>query len=335
MNLLQTNQLLVGYDRCQLHEKPINYQLSRGQLVCLLGPNGVGKSTLLRTLAGFQKPVGGAVYWSGAQPSKMKPFEKAAHTAFVSPHPASPEHMRAIDAIKLGRHHFTGWLDQLNIQDQTIINQCVEQLNIEHLINRTLNSLSDGERQRIEIARSLCQQASLLILDEPTAFLDLPHKVQLMQTLQNLCHQSNISVLMSSHDLDLSLGWADQIILFSGLKTILFGSPEEMVLSGNIMQFSSEAAETWDMSLGYLRILRNRQKLIILEGPESLHKTWTQRGLERLGFTISDDIHGDVAVIRVAPDQNSKYIEWTLQEGPKTSTFTSIDQAMQYLSALI
>ena len=110
----------------------------------------------------------------------MTSFDRASHTAFVSPHPSSPEHMRAIDAIKLGRFHFTGWLDQLSSEDKLIIDKIAHQLEVNHLLDRTLQSLSDGERQRIEIARCLCQQAKLLILDEPTAFLDLPHKVRLI-----------------------------------------------------------------------------------------------------------------------------------------------------------
>lgn len=331
MNLLHTENLFVGYGQCKLHQTALNYSLSQGKLICLLGPNGIGKSTLLRTFAGFNRPLEGRVFWSENQPSLMKSFERAAHTAFVSPHPSSPEHMRAIDAIKLGRFHFTGWLDQLSAKDKLVIDKVAEQLEVNHLLDRTLQSLSDGERQRIEIARCLCQQAKLLILDEPTAFLDLPHKVRLMQSLQNLCHTEKISAILSTHDLDLSLGWADEIILFTGQRKILVGSPEEIVLSGDIMQFCEEAQDTWDISLGYLRIRSKNERCINLEGPECLQKIWTQRGLERLGYRVNNHSEGHKPIVAVQIKQESERCEWILHRNNEQQVFDNIKKLLDQL----
>lgn len=331
MNLLHTENLFVGYGNCKLHQTALNYSLSKGKLVCLLGPNGIGKSTLLKTFAGFKEPLKGNVFWSENQPSLMTSFDRASHTAFVSPHPSSPEHMRAIDAIKLGRFHFTGWLDQLSSEDKLIIDKIAHQLEVNHLLDRTLQSLSDGERQRIEIARCLCQQAKLLILDEPTAFLDLPHKVRLMQSLQNLCHTENISTILSTHDLDLSLGWADEIILFTGKREVLIGSPEEIILSGDIMQFCEEAQDTWDISLGYLRVRSNRERCINLEGPECLQKVWTQRGLERLGYKVEYQTKGHEPIIIVEIQKEPESCKWILHTNNERRVFDNIKKLLDQL----
>ena len=331
--LLEANELVVGYGQCNLNDKPLNYCWDAGQLVCLLGPNGVGKSTLLRTIAGFQKPVSGNVFWQGSDPLKLQAHRRASMMAFVSPHSLSPPHMCAYDVIKLGRYTFTGWLDRLDQEDKLIIEEAIEQLEIRHLLSRNLDSLSDGERQRVEIARSLCQQAKILILDEPTAFLDLPHKVQLMQTLQTICRSKQICVLMSSHDLDLSLGWADQILLFSQFRQILQGIPEQLVLSGDILKFSHDAYQNWDLSSGYLKLTRKQTRSILLKGQDSLHKTWTQRGLERIGYFVLESEMNNHAIVHIEINSEQELVKWYLSNANQKYEFTSIELLLNHLQA--
>ena len=139
--LLEANKLVVGYDQCNLHDEPLNYSWDAGQLICLLGPNGVGKSTLLRTIAGFQKPVSGNVFWQGSDPEKLQAHQRASMMAFVSPHSLSPPHMCAYEVIKLGRYAFTGWLDRLDQKDKLIIEEAIEQLEIRHLLLEILIAL--------------------------------------------------------------------------------------------------------------------------------------------------------------------------------------------------
>ena len=329
--LLETNNLVVGYGQCNLHDDPLNYSWDAGQLICLLGPNGVGKSTLLRTIAGFQKPISGNVSWQGSDPLKLLAHQRASMMAFVSPHSLSPPHMRAYDVIKLGRFAFTGWLDRLKEEDELIIEEAIEQLEISHLLHRNLDSLSDGERQRVEIARSLCQQAKILILDEPTAFLDLPHKVQLMQTLQTICRTKQICVLLSSHDLDLSLGWADKILLFSQFRQILQGIPEQLVLSGEILKFSQDASQNWDLSRGYLKLVRKQTQSIVLKGQESLQKVWTQRGLERIGYLVLDSNTSHHAIVEIQINSELDSVKWCLSADNQKHEFNSIEMLLNHL----
>lgn len=184
-----------------------------GSLVCLVGANGTGKSTLIRTVAGFQKPLGGDVLVGMAgniQPTgQMKRSEKSRMIGVVLTERPVLEHLTVRDVVGLGRTPYTGLFGNLSDADRAAVDRALQLAGIAHIAERDMACLSDGERQKVMIAKALAQQPSVLVLDEPSAFLDYPSKKELMSLLARLAHEENKTILVSSHDLHIISGAAD------------------------------------------------------------------------------------------------------------------------------
>ena len=206
----------------------LDLTLNKGELVCLVGPNGVGKSTLLRTLAGLQSPLQGEVHLDSIPLQKLSSQERAKAISVVLTEGVNVGVMQAFSVVALGRHPYTNWLGSLENEDIDIIRKSLRSVQAEELSRQYFHELSDGERQKIMIARALAQEPAILMLDEPTAFLDLPRRVVIMQVLRNLAHELEKVVLVSTHDLDLALKSADVIWLMSQGGQLNVGAPEDL-----------------------------------------------------------------------------------------------------------
>lgn len=211
MTAITTNRLTVGYRGHRVVED-ISLSLPCGRLVCLLGPNGAGKSTLLRTLCGFQPPIAGTVTISGSDITTMSAAEVARLVSVVlTDRPLTPS-LTAAEMVGMGRAPYTGFWGRLSDDDRRLVSEAMQTVGIAPLATRRMGRLSDGERQKVMIAKALAQHTPVIVLDEPTAFLDYPSKVAIMKTLARLAHDEGKTILMSTHDLELAAQLGDELM---------------------------------------------------------------------------------------------------------------------------
>lgn len=211
MTAITTNRLTVGYRGHRVVED-ISLSLPCGRLVCLLGPNGAGKSTLLRTLCGFQPPIAGTVTISGSDITTMSAAEVARLVSVVlTDRPLTPS-LTAAEMVGMGRAPYTGFWGRLSDEDRRLVSEAMQTVGIAPLATRRMGQLSDGERQKVMIAKALAQHTPVIVLDEPTAFLDYPSKVAVMKTLARLAHDEGKTILMSTHDLELAAQLGDELM---------------------------------------------------------------------------------------------------------------------------
>lgn len=246
--------------------------MNAGELVCLMGPNGIGKSTLLRTLAGLQKPLQGKI--SDATEKNI---------ALVLTDRIVATNMTVYDLVTYGRYPYLDWSISLSSEDKKIIEESIRQVHIQHLKEKRFYELSDGQLQMAMIARALAQQTPILLLDEPTAHLDLNNRLEIMNLLRSLSRNAGKAILVCTHELDLALQTADRIWLTTTDKKIKEGIPEDLVLDGSfdaVFQFKG-----FDLKTGKVqhKAFRNIAVNVIGEGHEYL---WTKNALERDGYEI-------------------------------------------------
>ena len=211
MTAITTNRLTVGYRGNRVVEDT-SLSLPCGRLVCLLGPNGAGKSTLLRTLCGFQPPIAGTVTISGSDITTMSAAEMARLVSVVlTDRPLTPS-LTAAEMVGMGRAPYTGFWGRLSDEDRRLVSEAMQTVGIAPLATRRMGQLSDGELQKVMIAKALAQHTPVIVLDEPTAFLDYPSKVAVMKTLARLAHDEGKTILMSTHDLELAAQLGDELM---------------------------------------------------------------------------------------------------------------------------
>ena len=212
--ILQTNNLEVGYPNKSVC-KNINLTLKKGKLTALIGKNGIGKSTLIRTLANLQKPILGTVLLNGKEISKYSISDLSKEISLVLTEKLPPNNLSVFELVALGRQPYTNWVGKLSDDDLQKINQAITTTNIENLIDKKHFELSDGQYQKVLIARALAQNTNLIILDEPTTHLDLTHNVSVLKLLKSLANKNQKAILFSTHDIDLAIQLADEIIVIT------------------------------------------------------------------------------------------------------------------------
>lgn len=243
MNSQQTiiiRQLSIGYRLHTRQQKVVsenmNASLLTGQMTCLIGTNGAGKSTLMRTLAGFQKPLAGEVLLQGRNMNEYDDRELARLIGVVLTERVDVNNMTVTEMVALGRSPYTGFWGRLNDEDRQIVADSIRLVGISHLAGRMIQTLSDGERQKVMIAKALAQQTPVILLDEPTAFLDYPSKVEVMQLLKRLSREADKTILLSTHDLELALQMADTLWLMASDGQLHIGSPHDLASQGHLSQ---------------------------------------------------------------------------------------------------
>ncbi len=249
---IELDSLSIGYrDRCVIDN--INATIYSGELTSLLGANGVGKSTLLRTMTANQPKLSGAIYYHSKELSTYSQKELSKMISIVLTERVAIKNISVFELVGFGRSPYTGFWGSVSQEDREIIRESLQLVGIEHLADRMVQALSDGERQKVMIAKALAQQTPIILLDEPTAFLDFPSKVEIMQLLHRLSRLTNKTIFMSTHDLDLALQISDRIWLMDeqGVQT---GIPEDLSLNGNLRHFFERKGVAFDTDTGLFRV---------------------------------------------------------------------------------
>lgn len=224
---LETEKLSVGYDGKPLI-RDVCLQVQRGKIVTLIGPNGSGKSTILKTIVGQLSKVSGTVLLEGAPMERCGQKEIAKRMAILMTERIHPELMTCYDVVSTGRYPYTGALGLLGKEDKHIVEESLELVHGRDMADRPFDAISDGQRQRILLARALCQTPEIIVLDEPTSYLDIRYKLELLTILKTMVREKNLAVLMSLHELDLAQRVSDTVVCVSGDRIDRMGPPEEI-----------------------------------------------------------------------------------------------------------
>lgn len=321
MSILRADHLAIGYKArpnvVVAHD--LTLALKSGELVCLLGPNGAGKSTLMRTLAGMQAPLDGHVILLGDPISTLKPSELARRLSIVLTGRVSTGLLTGYGLVALGRHPYSSWTGRLSRHDEAVIRWAVNAVGAEELAPRRVLELSDGERQKLMIARALAQEPDVILLDEPTAFLDLPRRVEMMRLLRHLAEETGRAILVSTHDLDLALRSAHKLWLMPRGGHLEVGTPEDLILKGAFESAFRAEGVTFDPQTGAFKIHRAIKGEIQVIG-EGIPALWTIRALEREGYCIAVNGHPPQFRIEVTNAQS-----WMLHSAQSSQQYNSIE----------
>lgn len=226
--VISTNALDTGYEK-KVVVSGVEIEIRRGEIVALIGPNGAGKSTVLKTIAGQLDPLGGTVYIEGRARGEYNQSEIARMQAVMLTDRMPAEKMTCEDAVSLGRYPYTGRLGILSAEDRRIVRESMELVHVEELADRDYNAISDGQRQRVLLARAICQEPEIMILDEPTSYLDIRHKLEFLDLLRLLVEERQIGVIMSMHELELAHMVSDRVVCISSEGKIhSSGTPQEV-----------------------------------------------------------------------------------------------------------
>ena len=210
--VISLSQLSVGYTLSHPVISDINLELRSGQLACLIGENGIGKSTLLKTLTGFLPKLKGSLLLGNRDIESFSQRELARQVSIVLTQKPDVQNLTIEEIIGLGRSPYTGFFGRLRAEDCKVVDDAIATMGIEKLRGRMIQTLSDGERQKVMIAKALAQETSIILLDEPTAFLDFPSKAETFQSLQRMAHERDKLILLSTHDLELAVRFADSLL---------------------------------------------------------------------------------------------------------------------------
>ena len=229
---LQTESLAVGYSRRVIVDD-ISFSVLRGEILVLIGPNGAGKSTILKTITGQLTSLRGTIYLDGSPMGTMKEAQIARRMAILMTQRPRAELMTVEDMVSTGRYPYTGRLGILTDKDKRIVDQAMEMVGLASERDRFFEEISDGQKQRALLARAIAQEPEVLILDEPTSYLDMHHKLELLSILKKLVQNKQIAVIMSLHELDLAQKCADHLLCISEGRVDRYGSPEEIFAIGS------------------------------------------------------------------------------------------------------
>jgi len=243
------SELSIGYKVNNTHSRivasGIQASVREGELTCLLGANGVGKSTLLRTLSAFQPKLSGSIFIHQREIETYSHKELSRLIGVVLTEKPDIRNMTVRELVALGRSPYTGFWGNLHKDDWQIVDQAIEHTGIGNLRQRMIHTLSDGERQKVMIAKALAQQTPIVYLDEPTAFLDFPSKVEMMQLLQRLAREQQMTIFLSTHDFELALQIADTLWLMEH-NSLSIGTPQQLADSGALARFVERPGITFN-----------------------------------------------------------------------------------------
>ena len=330
---VEIKELSIGYrtkSRTKIVGSSLNAAVCSGELTCLLGANGVGKSTLLRTLSAFQPKLAGECYILGKEIGSYTEKELAQLISVVLTEKLDIKNMTVRELVGLGRSPYTGFWGTLSAQDEEVVSQAIALVKIEDLADRLTHSLSDGEKQKVMIAKTLAQETPIVFLDEPTAFLDFPSKVEIMQLLHKLSRKTGKTIFLSTHDLELALQIADKIWLMDKkTNDIKIGTPEDLSLDGSLSGFFARKGIIFDQNTGLFRIEGSHKIQLRLMG-HGQNYAMVRKALLRNDIYASRNVESSVYLeVGNIPDREIK-----LCLPNETITVQSIEELLQHIPLL-
>jgi len=325
--VLTTEQLSIGYrqksnERCIASK--LDLSIRKGELVCLLGPNGCGKSTLMRSIAGLQTILSGKISIQNTDLQHLSAHHRALLLSLVLTEKIEGGNLTVSDIVAVGRYPHTNFMGTLTDYDKKEINEAISQCGLLGFESKLYIQLSDGEKQRVMIARALAQDTPLIMLDEPTAHLDLPHRIEMMKTLHHLAKTTQKAILLSTHELDLALQWSDTLWLMQSDGIIFNGAPEDMVLQGHFSQVFGNDSLKFDLKSGTFKTKHQHGTRVNLLGSGTTYD-WTRRAIERDGFEADQQNASHTTIEIVGKNQ------WIYHHGTDQTKCNSIAEVLTVL----
>lgn len=333
MGFIQLKSVSIGYHakgKPYIVQKDLNITAHRGELIALIGKNGCGKSTLMRSIAWLQPIFSGNITINGNNVADIIPKHRAQLISIVLTDQRSEASFNVRELISIGRDPYTGWLGSISKKDNDIIDQAIEMANLQGFENRNIQELSDGERQRVFIARALAQDTPIILLDEPTSHLDLPNRISILLLLQRLARETNKTIFISTHELETAMQVADKIWLMEKNNGIRPGTPEDMVLQGTFDTVFGHPSYEFDKEYGSFVVKKMLDKKIAtqVDKPNSLMARWTTKALSRKGYYITKDAPLTVVVNEAANN-------WQIKSADNTHNAYCIEDMLNIISSYL
>lgn len=327
--ILSTNDLSIGYIQGKQERKilfqNLNLHLKKGRLTALIGHNGVGKSTLLKTIVNLNPVLEGNIELKGKNIQHFTRMELARYISFVSTETIRFNNLSVFELAALGRFPYLNWIGKLNERDEEVTRNSLHSMGITHLEKKLVGALSDGEKQKAMIARCLAQETEIIVMDEPTAFLDMASKFEMMVNLHKLARSGGKTILFSSHDLHLVLKNADDTWLMTN-NEIYQGIPEDLVLNGYFNKLFSSPFLTFDKESGDFKFQMNAKNQVNVVGLKNHVHKWTMNALEREGY-LPIEGSGPVEVKIL----NDNKVTWEISTGDAKYNAQSLQQVIEIL----
>jgi iron complex transport system ATP-binding protein len=289
----------------------------KGELIAIIGKNGAGKSTLLRTITGLQPALSGRILYEGKNILDYSRMELAQKVGYISTEIVRASNMSVYDLVALGRFPYTDWTGRINKENHRMIMDAIENAGMMSLCSRYIGELSDGERQRAMIARILAQDTGLMVMDEPTAFLDIGSKYEILHLMHNLAKTAGKTIIFSTHDLHLAISQADKIWLLNGLK-LSEGAPEDLMIQGDFDHIFDSSTVRYNSDHGTFTFRSDEKGSISIEG-EGILLHWTEKAVNRAGYAVSKEKTDPSIIIPSGENKN-----WRLVTCKSISEFRSI-----------
>lgn len=325
--MIIAERLSIGYGKDTAKEKilyrDMDFSVPSGSLTCLIGPNGAGKSTLLRTLAGIQEPVSGKLSVAGTDMKSATKRELSRKIGLVLTDRTVSGGLTVEETVSLGRYPYTGFWGRLSNEDRKTVAEAMEKTGITDKKDRYMSELSDGERQKVMIAKAIAQECPVIFLDEPTAFLDVTSRIEIMYMLKEMADEGR-TVLMSTHEIEQVLQTADNLMVLDRRTGLRCGSPEDLACSGCIEEVFGGSISSFDIRTGMFRQKELASRRIRIEaGPEMMH--WGINVAERCGYREDPDSCICMTV------ESATEISIKKTNDADACTFTSFSSLAEYL----
>jgi iron complex transport system ATP-binding protein len=329
---LHTQDLTVGYGKGKGRNQVIsriNVEAQTGQIISLIGANGTGKSTLLRSLAGLQPILDGEILIESNNFRSLTASQIATKISIVLTDRVQTGYFTVGDLVALGRHPYTDWRGRMNKEDIKSVKEALAITGLSLMAGNDLATLSDGQKQKALIARAIAQDGAILLLDEPLIHLDIPSKWEIFHLLKRMAHEKSKTVILATHELDLSLRMADQLWLIDDNHAMVTGAPEDLVLEGSISKAFNSLQYTFDQDLGGFTKKSIGIKIQVTGAGNTL--VWTKRALERAGYAPVDDPVGTEILCESSDDGH----RWKINIDGQTLKCTSIEKLLDSLKRTV